>query len=181
MTHKHSFLALTIALASTLSLGCASDASAGGAENALNATQAAQGSDEKKEGYGYEMMPLRLVSESAVPAGDALTADGRVAPEEILRQATARVGEIRTCYEALLQRDPEAHGQVVMNLSFEADGSMRSATVDSGSIGDGEARKCVMNVFRTITVPASSRGGLQVIYPVELAPEDLAKTAARGS
>jgi hypothetical protein len=182
MTHKHSFLALAFGLVSTALFGCASDANDISVDDPSKAPEATQASgDAKEKGYGYEMLPLRLAGASEAPAGNTLMADGRVAPEEVLRQAEARVPALRACYEAALKRDPAAKGQVVVDLRFDAEGSLRSSKVQSSTIGDAALGQCVTNSLGTISLPASSRGILEVIYPVEFAPEDLSRAAPQGT
>jgi len=172
MTIKLSTLALALSLVSSMFLGCAADAGEG-AEDATQAAQAAEKA-EAPHGYGYEMVALKLSSKDDAPKGDTLM-NGRVAPEEIMRQAKARVPALKACYESALQREPGLKGAVTVKMSFAEDGSLRSANVEQGSIGDAELGNCVKGELGSMTLPATNAGPLQVIYPVELSPEDIAK------
>jgi len=181
MTHKHSILSLAIGLFSALFIGCASDGGGAQAEDTTAAQAGMKAEGKGNGGYGYEMIDLHLVAGDAPAAGDALTPNGRVAPEEVQRLVTARVPALRTCYEAALSRDGSARGRVVVRLHVEASGKVASSKVESSSIGDTALGDCITNELGSISFPASKGEPLEVVYPIELAPEDLAKSAPAGA
>src|SRR5690242_15985699 len=159
MTHKHSIFALALSLASTMFLGCAAET----AENVNAASQASETSEKADgNGYGYEMLPLDLAAKNA-PAGDALTKEGRVAPEEILRQTVTKVPAVRACYEDALKRDSSLHGDIVVKMVFEESGALRSSKITGGSIGDAALGQCVEKALSSITPPATSAGHFEVV------------------
>jgi len=171
MTHNHSILSLSLVLVSSLVFGCAAET----ADNVNTASQASEKAEKgDHDGYGYEMMPLALDTKNA-PAGDALMPNGRVAPEEIVRQAVAKVPTLRGCYEEGLKRDSSLQGEVIVRLAFEQSGALRSSKITGGTMGDAAVGQCIEKALASITPPATSAGHFEVIYPVKLAPEDLKK------
>jgi periplasmic protein TonB len=179
-TLKLSLLSLSIGLFSAMFIGgCAAEAA--GIDEGTTAEAASESGNAKKGDYGYEMKDLRLVSGEAVPAADAVTPDGRVAPEEILRQATAKIPALRACYADALKKDPTVGGKVIVRMHVEKDGSVSSSRVTGGSVGDGVLGGCLAKELGSMTLPAASKGALEVVIPIELVPEDLAKSAPSGA
>lgn len=179
-TLKHSLLSLAIGLFSAMFIGgCAAEAAS--VEDETTAEAASEAGHAKKGDYGYEMQDLRLVSGEAVPAADAVTPDGRVAPEEVLRQATAKIPALRACYAEALKKDPGLGGKVIVRMHVEADGKVSSSRVTGGSIGDAALGKCLAQELGSMTLPAAPKGALEVLYPIELSPADLAKSAPSGA
>lgn len=178
-TLKHSVLSLAIGLFSAMFVGgCAADA---GLPEETTAEGASESGNAKKGDYGYEMKDLRLVSGEAVPAADAVTPDGRVAPEEVMRQAAAKIPALRACYAEALKKEPGLGGKVIVRMHVEKDGSVSESRVSGGSIGDAALGSCLAKELGSITLPAATKGSLEVIYPIELDPADLAKSAPSGA
>ncbi|MDI1442943.1 AgmX/PglI C-terminal domain-containing protein [Polyangium sp. 6x1] len=179
-TLKLSLLSLTIGLFSAMFIGgCAAEAA--GIDEDTTAEAASEAGDAKKGDYGYEMKDLRLVSGEAVPAADAVTPDGRVAPEEVMRQATAKIPALRACYAEALKKEPGLGGKVIVRMHVEKDGSVSSSRVSGGSIGDAALGSCLAKELGAMTLPAATKGALEVIYPIELVPEDVTKSAPSGA
>ncbi|MDI1428338.1 AgmX/PglI C-terminal domain-containing protein [Polyangium sorediatum] len=178
-TLKHSILSLTIGLFSALCIGgCAADAA--GIDEKTTA-EAASESGNAKSDYGYEMKDLRLVAGEAVPAADAVTPDGRVAPEEVLRQANTKIPALRACYAEALKKEPGLSGKVIVRMHVEASGAVSSSRVSGGSIGDAALGTCLAKELGSMTLPAATKGVLEVIFPIELDPADLTKGAPAGA
>jgi hypothetical protein len=127
------------------------------------------------------MKDLRLVPGEAVPAAEAVTPDGRVAPEEVLRQATAKIPALRACYAEALKKEPGLGGKVIVRMHVEANGSVSSSRVTGGSIGDAALGSCLANELGSMSLPAASKGALEVVFPIELDPADLDKSAPTGA
>jgi hypothetical protein len=145
--------------------------------------QAMNGSEAKKAaGYGYEMLPLTLAqSDAPIPSSDGKIGEGRIAPEKIVEEARAHLPELRACYAEALKRDPALRGQVVVGFSVEQDGKVRKPEVLRSTVGDAGLAACITKTFGAFSMPASPAGEMRVEYPVELAPEDLAKGAGGGA
>jgi len=179
-TLKLSILSLTIGLFSAMfASGCAAEAA--GLDEGKTAEAASESGNAKKGDYGYEMQDLHLVAGEAAPAAEAVTPDGRIAPEEVVRQATAKIPALRACYAEALKKDPGLAGTVVVRMHVEANGSVSSSRVSGGSIGDAELGQCLAKELGSMSLPAASKGALEVVYPIALDPADLNKSAPAGA
>lgn len=159
MTKKPFALSLAFALVSSVLVAC-------GGQSA-DADGPASPSDQHSDGYGYEMLPLTL-SPSPAPQGDALMPNGRVAPEEIQRQAIARLPEIQKCHDAAKARGSAAEAKVVVKLVFEGSGALHSKSVEEPKPADAALGECVAEALGAIKPPSTNAGKFEVIYPVEL-------------
>jgi hypothetical protein len=121
-------------------------------------------------GYGYEMIPLQLNSNASAPVGDSLMPNGRVAPEEVLRQATARIDGLRTCYANALATDPTLAGEVRAIHKFGMNGELSSLQIQSELRLTPEFTNCLKATLSTMRMPATNGGTLHVDYPITLDP-----------
>ncbi len=166
MTIEHSIICTTFALVSMLLGGCgATDLDGNSVDTPMALHDEAEN---ERTGYGYEMLPLQLGVDGSAPSGTTWMPDGRVAPEEVVRQATDRIGALRACYATALLTNPSLSGQVRAIIDFEDNGTVCFVDVDSGS--DLAFADCLEMELRTMELPASNAGPLQVHYPIELDP-----------
>ena len=127
-------------------------------------------------GYGYEMIPLQLKANASAPAGDSLMPNGRVAPEEVVRQATARIDGLRTCYANALAIDPGLSGELRAIHKFGMNGELRSLQIQSDLALTPEFTNCLKSTLSTMRMPATNGGTLHVDYPITLDPATVATT-----
>lgn len=168
MKFSSSIVQIAMVFAAVMVFGCgATEADGYAVENQM----ALESEPENQEpDYGYEMLPLQLRTNNVTPGGNQWMPNGRVAPEELVRQAAARIEGLRACYEAALITDPALSGEVRAVMEFNADGSLRSLNLNDASTLDPAFSDCMMNVLGTMQVPASNAGVLEVEYPIELNP-----------
>lgn len=163
-----SIVASAMALVSAMISGCSqADSSAPASENEARLegqSAAAEG------GYGYEMIPLQLKTDAIAPATNSQMPNGRVAPEEVLRQATARIGAIRTCYANAYAIDSTLSGEVKATIRFQANGSQQSLQIQSDLAITPAFKTCLTTALGTIVLPATNAGILTVVYPIALDP-----------
>lgn len=158
--------------------GCgAADGGIDEGSQALNGSEAKKASD-----YGYEMVPLKLVQDdSPIPSSNGKIGEGRIAPEKVVEQARAHLPELRACYAEALKRDASLRGELVVSFAVEQDGKVRKPEILRSTVGDADLATCITTTFGSFTMPASPAGEMRVHYPIELAPEDLAKGTAGGA
>lgn len=168
MKRAHSFLGLALTVVSTAILGCAHTDSEDRSMEAEMRSEKVSAAEEPR--YGYEMLPLQLKSGATAPIGDSMLPNGRVAPEEVLRQATNRIDALRTCYVNALAVDPTISGQIRAIHDFRADGELRSLRIESDLALSPEFKDCLTAALSTMHMPASNVGGFQVDYPITLDP-----------
>lgn len=172
MTRMNSIFGLVSILASTMVFGCSH---ADSTEPSTNAEMRLESQAEPEEGgYGYEMIPLQLKTDAVAPAGDLLMANGRVAPEEIVRQATARIGALRTCYADAFANDSTLSGEVRAQYRFQSNGDLSSLQIQSDLALTPEFKNCLTASLSTMHMPATDGGAVVVIYPIALNPALLA-------
>ena len=120
------------------------------------------------------MAPLQLNSNAPAPTGEALLPNGRVSPEEVLRQAMARLDGLRTCYTKALASDPKLAGQMQAHYKFEASGELSSFEMKSDLALTPEFKDCVKSTLSTMRMPATKGGTMHVEYPIALDPAAVA-------
>ncbi len=76
----------------------------------------------------------------------------RVALEEAV---ASRQGELRTCYEQALDRNPNLSGKVVIELRIAPNGSAQDVGVAQSSITDRGFHRCLIRQIGTWTFPAT--------------------------
>lgn len=172
MILEHSILCTTFAIVSLLLGGCGANAPD---DNSMK-TQMALNDEtvSAPTGYGYEMLPLQLTVDAVAPSNTTSMPHGRVAPEEIVRQATNRIGSLRACYATALLANPTLSGEARAIIKFEDNGTVKSVDVDS--VSDVAFADCVKMALSTMEVPASNAGALEVRYPIALDPAVFSST-----
>lgn len=168
MTHMHSILGFVSILASSFVFGCShADSSAPSKESEMRL----EGQSAAEEGgYGYEMLPLQLKTDAVAPTGNTAMPNGRVAPEELVRQATARIGDLRTCYANAFAIDSTLSGEVRAIYRFQANGDLVSLQLQSDLTLTPAFKNCLTASLGTMHMPASNGGMLTVEYPIALDP-----------
>ena len=75
-------------------------------------------------------------------------------------------GQIRYCYESLLNRFPKLGGKVAVKFVITATGSVASSTVAQSTAGNADLETCVAGRVRTWKFPEPKGGGVVVVtYP----------------
>jgi hypothetical protein len=75
-------------------------------------------------------------------------------PKDVINAVVQRHrAEIRACYDAALQRNPNLRGKVVMFFSIQPNGIVSSAGVKESTLGDGGIENCITSRVRTWIFP----------------------------
>ncbi|GHG82842.1 adventurous gliding motility protein GltG [Comamonas sp. JC664] len=75
-------------------------------------------------------------------------------------------GQIRYCYESMLNRFPKLGGKVAVKFVIAANGSVASSSVAQSTAGNAELETCVAGRVRTWKFPEPKGGGVVVVtYP----------------
>jgi len=167
MTHVKSIFGLVSILVSAMAIGCShADSSEAANENEMRLEGQSAASE---GGYGYEMLPLQLKTDAVAPVGNSAMPNNRVAPEEVVRQATARIGALRTCYANAFAIDSTLSGEVRANFRFKANGDLNSLQFSSDLALTPAFKTCLTAALSSMHMPASN-GMLTVEYPIALDP-----------
>jgi hypothetical protein len=97
---------------------------------------------------------------SSSKAGTAAPVDDSRTTESIRKVIDANRPKFKKCYEDERKKVPDLKGTVVLELTLDADGKIKSAGVDTedGTIKVKAISDCMVKVARTLTYPASSKG-----------------------
>ena len=91
-------------------------------------------------------------------------------PAEVIRRILRqRAGSFRYCYEQVLMRDPEAHGQATVRFTITEKGEVASPTVTS-DIADPSLAACLTKHLSSVRFPQPESGTVSVSYPIHFAP-----------
>lgn len=103
---------------------------------------------------------------------------GRLSREAIQQVVRVNLPEVRACYEAGLERQPELAGRVVVHFVIAANGAIDSAEVREDGLGDGAVAECIVADIRGWHFPEpEGHGVVGVTYPFVLrlpTPNDVA-------
>jgi TonB family protein len=99
-------------------------------------------------------------------AADDATVMGSL-DKELIRQVIARNrGQIRFCYESLLNRYPKLGGKVAIRFTISATGSVVASSLAQSTANNPELEQCVAGRVRTWQFPQPKGGGVVVVtYP----------------
>ena len=127
------------------------DIDVGGA-GASNRAKGVKGSKRPKE---------RKVS---VRTGQA-SVKGQLSKELIDREVRRHRAQITFCYNKQLLRHPNLSGKVVLRWVIGMDGSVRSAKIQTSSLGNQDAESCMVRALESWRFPKPEGGVVQVDYP----------------
>jgi hypothetical protein len=97
--------------------------------------------------------------------------EGALDKDIIRRIVRAHLNEVRSCYNAGLQKDPALTGRVSINFVIKGDGAVGSAVIADDNLPDPEVGKCIAKAVQTWRFPKPLGGGNVVVtYPFTLVP-----------
>jgi TonB family protein len=119
-------------------------------------------------GYGSSTGSLGGTKQSVEVgiAAEEATVSGSL-DKELVRQVIQRNrGQIRFCYESLLNRFPKLGGKVAIRFTIATEGNVVTSSVAQSTAGNSELEQCVAGRVRTWTFPKPKGGGSVVVtYP----------------
>jgi hypothetical protein len=96
---------------------------------------------------------------------------GGLARDSIRSVVRGNIHEVRTCYNAALEIDPETAGRVVVQIKIGASGAVRSTTIESDDTGDAALGPCIAAKIEGWTFPELADGeSVAITYPFVLEP-----------
>lgn len=95
---------------------------------------------------------------------EAATGDfSGLSKEEVDRVVKARAGVFKACYQKELNRQPGLGGKLVIHFVIAADGSVKNASTQGGTLRNDGVESCVKSNIMRLKFPA--KGGAIVNYP----------------
>ncbi|WP_437876251.1 AgmX/PglI C-terminal domain-containing protein [Sorangium sp. So ce513] len=116
----------------------------------------------------------------SVRAG-AAQVSGRLPPEVVQRIVRQSFGRFRLCYEEGLRRDPRLEGRVVVSFTIDRSGAVVNARHASFDLPDAAVVSCVVRAFPALSFPPPEGGSVDVVYPLQFAPQRAAAGPAVGA
>ncbi len=93
-------------------------------------------------------------------------------PQEIQRVVrNVWFPHIRSCYETLLSRVPDARGKLIADFVIAGDGTVKRADISSQDLDDSELDDCLASTLRELRFPATGGEETTVKYPVVVTPD----------
>ena len=116
--------------------------------------------------------PARLLgpAEPARPAGGARGEWGEPDGAKVRKLFEAHAAEVRRCYEAELQRRPDARGKLTLRFTIAESGALRGVSVASTTFDRRRVPACVEQVVARWTTPFRPSAPVEVEYPFAFAP-----------
>ncbi|HEY1954425.1 MAG TPA: AgmX/PglI C-terminal domain-containing protein [Polyangiaceae bacterium] len=108
---------------------------------------------------------------AAVTHSEPRPVNGRLAPSVIQHVVRSHFGEMKSCYEAGLAKDPSVGGRTRTRFVIDRTGHVSSAEdVESDSTLPSEVRECVTKQFSALEFPPPVGGIVTVVYPLIFTP-----------
>ncbi len=102
-------------------------------------------------------------------AGKAEPVHGALDKEVIRRVIQRHLDEVRFCYEASLVDHPDLKGRVMMQFTIAASGKVVASEVQSSTVNDARAEKCIAASLLRWEFPKPIGGGIVIVsYPFVL-------------
>jgi hypothetical protein len=101
---------------------------------------------------------------------EAVSVNGRLPPEVIVRIVRQNFGRFRLCYQHGLDASPALKGRVAVKFVIGADGSVTSVSGGGSDMPDPGVVGCVTAGFRNLSFPAPEGGVVSVVFPLVFTP-----------
>lgn len=95
-------------------------------------------------------------------------AEGGLSEDEIVGILRAQRGNFMKCYTTLLQKQPDAKGELSLNFTIENSGKVGLIEVSSANLKDEDLRKCVTNVLARVQFRAFPGTPISTFFPLTL-------------
>lgn len=90
-----------------------------------------------------------------------------LAEDEISSLVGAQRGNFMKCYTNLLQRDPEAKGELSLNFTIENSGKVGVIEVNSPRLKNEDFRKCLSNVLARVQFRSFTGAAISTFFPLK--------------
>jgi TonB family protein len=124
------------------------------------------------------LVSLTLAGQAGA-AGEA-TVQGSLDKAVIRRVIQQHINEVKTCYEAELEKNASLAGRLMVRFTVEPDGKVSESSVQESSLKSPAAEGCIRDAVRTWIFPKPQGGKVVVTYPFVLASAPPSEKAAPG-
>jgi len=103
---------------------------------------------------------LRSASALTAPAGTVTletveVVDGALDPAALTAAVRSRLPAVRWCYSEALARNAQLQGRIVISIVVDGDGRVSASKVETNTLGDDAAGRCVEAVLKRARLPAT--------------------------
>lgn len=116
------------------------------------------------------MFSAVMIAVMATLPGPAQAGEGVLDKDLIRRVVRAHIDEVRYCYNAGLEKDPDLAGKIVVGFEIGADGAVQSSEITESTLPDAEVGTCVAAAVKKWVFPKPQGGSVAVAYPFVLEP-----------
>lgn len=112
---------------------------------------------------------LAISKEPVAAAQSQARTDSKVglSEDEINSLVGAQRGNFMKCYTSLLQKDPEAKGELSLNFTIENSGKVGLIEVNSSRLQNDDFRKCLSSVLSRVQFRSFSGSAISTFFPLK--------------
>ncbi|MCE3010660.1 MAG: AgmX/PglI C-terminal domain-containing protein [Proteobacteria bacterium] len=120
----------------------------------------------------YNGSPLRLAptEEEALSTADAFSealTTATLSEQDIVTTLNGQKNAFFKCFASLLQKDPQAQGDLALNFTIEPTGKISSSEVVNSPIKDEDFNKCLLEVLSRIEFKSFEGAPISTLYPIQ--------------
>lgn len=93
--------------------------------------------------------------------------DQTLSEDEISTVMTGQRSHFMKCFTTLLQKSPEAKGQVTLNFTIENSGRVGISEIQASQLKDDEFRKCILNVLQRTEFRGFTGAPITTLFPLQ--------------
>ncbi|MCB9667318.1 MAG: TonB family protein [Myxococcales bacterium] len=126
-----------------------------------------------QQGEGGAVVERRVSGTTNVGQGGDIGGSGDFDSQLVVREIRKRLGQIKSCYERELRRNPTLSGKVSVEFTIQESGSVSGAKAVENSTGDAGVAACVVGVIsRFRFTPGPEGGSVNFRYPFVFEPQN---------
>ncbi len=126
-----------------------------------------------QQGEGGAVVERRVTGMTSVGSGGDIGGSGDFDSQLVAREIRKRLGQIKSCYERELRRNPTLSGKVSVEFTIQESGSVSGAKAVENSTGDAAVASCVVGVISRFRFnPGPEGGSVNFRYPFVFEPQN---------
>lgn len=126
-----------------------------------------------QQGEGGAVVERRITGRTNVGSGGDIGGSGDFDSALVVREIQKRLGQIKSCYERELRRNPTLAGKVSVEFTIQESGSVSGARAVENSTGDAAVASCVVGVISRFRFnPGPEGGSVNFRYPFVFEPQN---------
>lgn len=92
-------------------------------------------------------------------------AQGTIDKEAVAKAINAHLGEVSSCYERALLKEPGLAGKIVLEWQITTSGSVGFAKTKSSTMKSSAVEQCILSSLKTWRFPPAKGAGVVITYP----------------